>query len=81
MKHLTPQEMIDMPGAGKAEKHLRDTGRWDDNPDADQPREKPSKKLDDVLRNVDAAINAAEEAARYAEDAAIQLTKIIKEPK
>ena len=30
MKHLTPQELIDIPGAGRAEKHLRDQGQWDD---------------------------------------------------
>ena len=28
MKALTPQELIDLPGAGHAEKHLRETGRW-----------------------------------------------------
>lgn len=28
MKRLSPQELINMPGAGRAEKHLRETGRW-----------------------------------------------------
>ena len=29
MKALTPQELIDLPGAGRAETHLRETGRWE----------------------------------------------------
>lgn len=27
---MTPQQLIDMPGYGKAEQHLRATGQWDD---------------------------------------------------
>lgn len=26
---MTPQELMDMPGAGNAEKQLRSTGSWD----------------------------------------------------
>ena len=29
MKHLSPQELIDLRGYGQAEKHLRATGRWE----------------------------------------------------
>jgi hypothetical protein len=28
--NLTPQQLIDIPGAGSAEKHLRKDGRWDE---------------------------------------------------
>lgn len=29
MKTLSPQELIDLPGYGNAEAHLRKTNRWD----------------------------------------------------
>lgn len=29
MKTLSPQELIDLPGYGNAETHLRKTNRWD----------------------------------------------------
>jgi len=45
---MTPQQLIDLPGAGNAEKQLRKMGKWQLT-----PQEKIEKALDDALEDLE----------------------------
>lgn len=60
---LTPQQLIDMPGYGNAEKYLRKTGKW-----RLTPHEHVIKLLKDFLRYTETSIDSAYDALLKLED-------------
>lgn len=48
---MTPQELIDMPGYGKAEEYLRKTGKWVIN---------PKEKLEDLIGKLETSLDDAQ---------------------
>jgi len=54
---MTPQQLIDMRGAGSAEKWLRKNGKW---------RLTPTEKLMGIICNLD---DAADDVRTYCDDA------------
>jgi GTP-binding protein EngB required for normal cell division len=56
---MTPQQLIDMPGYGKAEQHLRATGQWDLT--KEETLEKVVSKLENIRDYLYDAIEELEE--------------------
>jgi len=75
---LTPQQLIDLPGYGRAEKQLRKEGRWELT--ADEKRSvtisKAMQSLEDAL---DDASNAIRDADNAIDDALTEYRSIAKE--
>jgi len=67
MAKMTPQELMDLPGYGSAEKQMRKDGRW-----RLSPTEIIEKALDDAFHDI-------EQAAHYIESAEYAITKAAKE--
>jgi len=73
---LTPQQLIDLPGYGMAEKHLRETGRWEL---SDVERAASSfAKLGQYLEDASGALRDADYAI---DDALSEYRNIAKEAK
>jgi hypothetical protein len=56
---MTPQELIDMPGYGKAEKHLRMIGEWVIS---------PKEKLEALIGKLETSLDDAQLAMSNIED-------------
>ena len=54
---MTPQDLIDLPGYGNAEKQLRKMGKWQLT-----PQENLSKALDNLNSSIDDAADAINDA-------------------
>ena len=54
---MTPQDLINLPGAGNAEKQLRKMGKWQLT-----PQEKLAKALDSLNSSIDDAADAIDDA-------------------
>lgn len=63
---MTPQQLMDLPSAGMAEKQLRKAGLW-----RLTPQEKLAKALDNLSYSIDKAAGAID-------DAQYDMTKVIK---
>ena len=67
---MTPHDLINLPGAGNAEKWLRKNGKW-----ADHPKDIPMGDLENIITELDDAI---ESASSLASDALSLLRKMQK---
>lgn len=56
---MTPQELIDMPGYGKAEKHLRKVGKW---------KLSPIEVIENSLGSLEVSLDMANSAMYEIED-------------
>lgn len=56
---MTPQELIDLPGYGKAEKYLRRTGKW---------KIDPKEKIEGLIGDLETALDDARSAQCNIED-------------
>ena len=54
---MTPQDLINLPGAGNAEKQLRKMGKWQLT-----PLEKLAKAMDSLNSSIDDAADAIDDA-------------------
>ena len=61
---MTPQQLIDMPSYGMAEKQLRKDGRW-----ALTDNERSAKAISIAMREMQSALEAASYAIRDADNA------------
>ena len=71
---MTPQDLINLPGAGNAEKQLRKMGKWQLT-----PQEKLAKALDSLNSSIDDAADAIDDAADAIDDAQNELHTIYKQ--
>lgn len=95
MKRLTPQELIDLPGAGRAEDHLRATGRFNDALLLDGTTEyivtvkvtgtyhpqMQTQYIDVIASTEDEALDKAEDLSDFDEIDDCEVEKITEEPK
>lgn len=63
---MTPQQLMDLPSAGMAEKQLRKAGLW---------QLTPQEKLDDALSKLYSCIEEAGDAISDAQDEIVSLFK------
>lgn len=71
---MTPQQLMDLPGYGAAEKWLRKAGKW---------RLTPEEKLEQAMYRIAAAISDASDAIKgaddYIDDALSEIMSLTKE--